>query len=157
SSRTDGERVVLEVLDTGPGIPEADLPRLFEVGFTTKPVGKGSGVGLAVSRSIIAAFGGTLDAGNRPGGGAGCRIALSGTGSAPAVRPTPAPREAPTPRRILVVDDEPTLVRTLALLLSDHDVVACTTVGEALEFCVRDDFDLVLCDLMMPNGGGMGL
>jgi C4-dicarboxylate-specific signal transduction histidine kinase len=56
--------------DNGPGIPESVLPRLFEPFFTTKPPGKGTGLGLCISREFIERFGGSLRAENIPGGGA---------------------------------------------------------------------------------------
>jgi PAS domain S-box-containing protein len=157
ASRLDGQRVILEVADTGSGIPAGDMARLFDVGFTTKAVGKGNGVGLSVSRSIIASLGGTIEAENRAGGGAVFRIGLSATEEAPVSRPAPARPRAPHRRRVLIVDDEPNLARTLALLLSSHGVAISSTIAEAFDLCAREDFDFVICDLMMPNGGGMEL
>jgi C4-dicarboxylate-specific signal transduction histidine kinase len=61
---------VLHVDDTGPGLPEAVLQRLFEPFFTTKGPGKGTGLGLALSREYLAGFGATVRAANRPAGGA---------------------------------------------------------------------------------------
>ena len=63
--------VRIDIVDSGPGIPNEVRPRLFEPFFTTKPGGKGTGLGLAVSQSLVRAMGGTLEAGNAPGGG-GC-------------------------------------------------------------------------------------
>ncbi len=71
-----GSTVVLTVADSGPGIPADVLPRLFEPFFTTKGAGKGTGLGLAVSRHLISSAGGTLEAGNRPEGGAIFTITL---------------------------------------------------------------------------------
>ncbi len=67
-------RVVVEVRDTGPGIPVEHLPRLFEPFFTTKA--GGTGLGLAISAGIAREAGGTLVADNRPGGGAVFRLEL---------------------------------------------------------------------------------
>ncbi len=150
-------KVVVEVSDTGPGIPAADLSRLFDVGFTTKPVGRGTGLGLAIVRSIVTSFAGTVEAVTRASGGATFRIVLP-----PAEASVSQPSEPPAKalrarRRILVVDDEPLVARTLALLLSGHDVTVCTTIAEAFDICAREDVDVILCDLMMPNGGGMEL
>jgi signal transduction histidine kinase len=64
----------IEIADSGPGIPAAALPHLFEAFFTTKP--KGTGLGLVVARSIVEELGGTLEAANQPGGGAVFRITL---------------------------------------------------------------------------------
>ncbi|PZR11402.1 MAG: two-component sensor histidine kinase [Archangium gephyra] len=64
--------------DRGPGLPDAVKARLFEPFFTTKPAGKGTGLGLAVSRHLLSQFDGSLDAGDRPGGGARFTIRLAG-------------------------------------------------------------------------------
>ena len=66
----DQRRVRIAVRDHGPGIPEAVLPHLFEPFYTTKPVGEGLGLGLAISLAIIESFGGQLEARNAEGGGA---------------------------------------------------------------------------------------
>jgi two-component system sensor histidine kinase HupT/HoxJ len=68
--RVEGESAVVELRDSGPGIPPADLGRIFEPFFTTKPVGHGTGLGLAISYSIVERHGGTLAAANAPAGGA---------------------------------------------------------------------------------------
>jgi two-component system, NtrC family, sensor kinase len=60
----------ITVDDQGPGIAAEVLPRLFELFFTTKPAGQGTGLGLAMSRHLLTQFGATLTAENRPGGGA---------------------------------------------------------------------------------------
>jgi len=62
--------VAIEILDTGPGIPENALGKIFEPFFTTKPTGKGSGLGLTVTKTIIDLHGGEIEIGNRPEGGA---------------------------------------------------------------------------------------
>jgi C4-dicarboxylate-specific signal transduction histidine kinase len=63
-------RVLIRVRDTGTGISEAASPHLFEPFFTTKQAGKGLGLGLVISAALVGEFGGTLKAGNVPGGGA---------------------------------------------------------------------------------------
>ena len=60
STRLDGKNVVLEVSDTGKGIPEANLGRMFDPFFTTKPVGKGTGLGLSICYGIIKKLGGDI-------------------------------------------------------------------------------------------------
>jgi len=74
--RRDGPRIVVEVLDSGAGIPPEALPRLFEPFFTTKSGGKGTGLGLAVSQRLIQAMGGEISAANVEGGGARFTVVL---------------------------------------------------------------------------------
>jgi histidine kinase len=73
---TAGDRVVVEVGDSGPGIPAHVLPRLFESFFTTKPKGKGTGLGLSISSEIMNEMKGTIVAENRPQGGALFRLSF---------------------------------------------------------------------------------
>lgn len=70
SARCEGERIVIQVRDRGPGLSEEARVRLFEPFFTTKEAGSGLGLGLAISAGIVADFGGSLSASNHPEGGA---------------------------------------------------------------------------------------
>jgi C4-dicarboxylate-specific signal transduction histidine kinase len=65
-----GKRVMLEVLDNGPGVSPSDEPKLFQPFFTTKPVGKGTGLGLSVSYGIIDSYGGSIGYRTNQWGGA---------------------------------------------------------------------------------------
>ena len=62
--------VLLEILDTGPGIPPEHLDRIWDPFFTTKPTGKGTGLGLSIAQRVVTRHGGTIHAENRPGSGA---------------------------------------------------------------------------------------
>ena len=73
---TDGREVVVEVNDTGEGIPEADLPRIFDPFFTTKDVGRGTGLGLAVSYGIVQEHGGSIRATSAHGQGSRFEVRL---------------------------------------------------------------------------------
>jgi signal transduction histidine kinase len=77
-------RVAIDVEDTGPGFDDAVLERIFEPFFTTKDPGEGTGLGLAVARSIVEEHGGTIEADNRAGGGARFRIRLPAAQGEPA-------------------------------------------------------------------------
>jgi signal transduction histidine kinase len=74
SARTDGDRVVVDVADTGPGIPPGFEQKIFDALFTTKA--RGIGLGLAVSRSLAEANHGRLDVASRPGAGARFTLTL---------------------------------------------------------------------------------
>jgi signal transduction histidine kinase len=71
-----GPNLVLEIIDTGIGIAAADLPRVMETFFTTKPPGKGTGLGLPICRRIVEALGGTIAIESEPGNGTTVRIEL---------------------------------------------------------------------------------
>jgi len=86
----EGGWVTLSIADTGPGIPEAVLPRLFEPFFTTKPTGQGTGLGLSLCQGIMQSLGGELTAGNGPQGAEfrlRMRIATAAMPMAQAVQP----------------------------------------------------------------------
>ncbi len=76
SSHADGDHAVITVADNGPGMQPAILARVFEEFFTTKPPGKGTGIGLAVSKSLIEAAGGTIEIASEPGAGTTVTIKL---------------------------------------------------------------------------------
>src|SRR4030095_13711766 len=106
-----GPAVVLEVADTGPGIPPALQARLFEPFFTTKPPGVGTGLGLPLCRGIIEEHGGSISVESQPGQGTVFRVVLprpaeAGTGRPPG-SPDPPPAVTSIAKTILVVDDEP--------------------------------------------------
>lgn len=81
ASRADRGRIVVEFADTGPGLTPEVMSHLYDPFFTTKPKGKGTGLGMYVSRDIMARLGGDLTAGNRPGGGAVFAVHLPVTAS----------------------------------------------------------------------------
>jgi PAS domain S-box-containing protein len=161
STRLEDSRVIIEVADTGPGILPERVGRIFDAFYTTKEVGAGIGLGLAISQRIIADMGGRLTVRSIPGEGATFCVALPVADVAAEVAATEvAAAPATGPRgRILLVDDEVLLLRLLTRVLSkEHEVVALSAAKEALARCVAGEtFDLILCDLMMPEMTGMEL
>jgi PAS domain S-box-containing protein len=153
-------QVVVEVADTGCGIPEEDRKRIFDPFFTTKPVGVGTGLGLAICHGIVTALGGEIGVESTPGRGSTFRVTLpAATVRALVSEPKPVVRRATRRGRILVVDDEPLFCRTLVRMLAvDHDVVALGDPAEALRRVTAGErFDLMLTDLIMPEMTGMEL
>jgi signal transduction histidine kinase/CheY-like chemotaxis protein len=164
SARTgpDGGAVV-EVRDTGAGIGPEVAARLFDPFFTTRPVGAGTGLGLTISRNIVEALGGRIEAEGAPGAGACFRVHLPAAppDARPAPRlPAPRPAAAPAARlRVLVIDDEPALRAAVRRSLAGaHEVEAIASAGDAIRRArAGERWDAILCDLMMPDATGMDL
>ena len=76
-----GNELVLNVDDSGPGIPADAMERLFEPFFTTKDPGKGTGLGLAISQSIVASFGGSIQVRSQVGEGTSVMLKLLASAS----------------------------------------------------------------------------
>ncbi len=160
SLRREGGHVIAEVSDTGPGIPPHVAARIFEPFFTTKPVGVGTGLGLPICRSIIAAHGGTIGVIPRPGTGATFRITLPASEAQPATRLVSSrPPPSPGPRGRLLVIDDVAVGNTLRLVLErEHDVRLVRSAEEALTLLAEDSrFDAIVCDLLMPGMTGIDL
>lgn len=149
--------VVVEVRDSGLGVPEDIRSRIFDPFFTTRPVGEGTGLGLAISHSIISRLGGRLTLLETESGAAFVAVLKAAEEVPIAVR---APRSAtdsdPAPgARVLVVDDEPRLRRSMRRALVGHEVALAADGEQALEELANGPFDLILCDVMMPGVDGI--
>lgn len=146
----------VSVRDTGIGIPDELLARVKDPFFTTKPVGVGTGLGLSVCENLVAKLGGVLTLASEVGVGTTVTFTLPAAPTdAPVVTSLPIP--VITERlRILVVDDEPAARRALERALRDHEVVTAAGGQAALTLLADDDrFDLILCDVMMPEVDGV--
>jgi len=158
----DGQ-VVVEVHDTGSGIPTERLERVFEPFFTTKEPGVGTGLGLSICRSIITGLGGRLEMESQVGRGSVFRVLLPAAATVqptPPREPRPEPPRGPARRgRILIVDDEPLVSSAIRRALQrEHEVMMLTSAREALSRLTGGErFDVILCDLMMPEMSGMEL
>jgi signal transduction histidine kinase/FixJ family two-component response regulator len=179
TKRIDGHRVALEVHDDGPGIPEAIRARIFDPFFTTKPAGIGTGLGLSIVLGIVREHGGQVRVASPPEGGAiftlefpaaaeeSRLLPLPATGpgrkteylrvrQAQVPRPAGALRSAAAKRRVLVVEDEPTVARLIGDVLEDDgfrvDLLLDGRV--ALKRAASENYDLVICDMKMPRLNG---
>jgi two-component system NtrC family sensor kinase len=146
-------RVVVE--DDGVGMSEEELRHVFEPFHGSKAPGQGTGLGLAVARSLAEGMQGTLRFESRVGVGSRALLELAGA-EPPGVREeterTPLPDERPL---VLVIDDDEQVLRSMARLLGRrYDVMTASGVKEGLAAVEAQPFDMVLCDVMMPGGGG---
>ncbi len=160
TARVTGHSVVLQVQDTGSGISPEVLDHIFDPFFTTKKVGEGMGLGLSICHEIITSFGGTIDVRSAPGEGTLFRLSLlitTETASKALEDPLPAEDlDQNKHARILVVDDEPMMRRSLQRTLSGFDVALASSGREAIQlFGEPDRFDVVVCDVMMGDLTGL--
>jgi two-component system NtrC family sensor kinase len=156
---------VIEVMvaDTGVGIADSDLKKIFNPFYTTKPVGQGTGLGLSICFGIVKEHDGQIWAESQRGAGTRVYVTLPIRTQAVTVDTLPplppAADEAEQSYHILVVDDEEPVARLLTRLLRDlgHRSVAVTSGAAALEAIAAVTFDLVLTDVKMPGMSGFEL
>lgn len=159
-AEAEGEKVLLsiDVVDTGPGIPEASLERLFtpfeQLSDTVVRQHGGSGLGLVISRELARLMGGDLSASSPAGKGA--RFTMTATLEA-AEAPATSPEAPPiADLRVLVVDDHVVNRRAIELVLQPFGVRAtlAESAEEALTLLGSEVFDVVLMDVYMPGLDG---
>jgi CheY-like chemotaxis protein len=157
-----GPHVCLTVADTGPGMDQGIIARIFDPYFTTKEEGKGTGLGLAVVHGIVQSHGGHISVYSDPGKGTEFKVYL------PVIKPqeTEQNLEADLPiqkgnERILLVDDQDVIVQMERQMIErlGYHVTARTSSTDALEaFRTQPNkFDLVITDMTMPNMMGAKL
>jgi CheY-like chemotaxis protein/anti-sigma regulatory factor (Ser/Thr protein kinase) len=157
-TRNEGDRVCIAISDTGAGIPPEHCARIFDPFFTTKPVGVGTGLGLSICEGIVTSLGGEITVQSEVGKGTTFRVSLPAghvREEPPAVR---APQPARGPRgRVLVIDDDPLLLKVVAATLTRHHQVTALTDARAAIARIESGeiYDVILCDLMMPQVSGM--
>jgi signal transduction histidine kinase len=154
------DRVAIEFHDTGAGIPPDVLPHIFDAFFTTKAAAIGTGLGLAICHRIVAGHDGEISVKSRTGSGTVFRIVLRAANREVAELPAALLEIRPARAgRVLVVDDEQMLCNAIERILgADHHVTTVTSARDALSRLGGGErFDLILCDLMMPEMTGMDL
>lgn len=147
-----GEFAVLEVMDTGAGMPAEVLTHAFEPFFTTKGVGQGSGLGLAQVYGAARQAGGVATIESDVGCGAVVRMFLR-TAEIEADAEPAAPAHGARPERVLLVEDDVLVgVVTESLLLdAGYEVIRAGDAVEALTALRRGEFDILLTDVRMPG------
>jgi signal transduction histidine kinase/ActR/RegA family two-component response regulator len=156
-AETEGE-VEVVVTDTGVGISEDHLPKVFEPFFTTKPAGEGTGLGLSICHRLIHAMGGRIQVTSEEGHGSRFSVFLA---IAPSKLDADAPLSEAAPGthrrlRLLVVDDEVLVARAVRRVFDKEFRVDVALDGQvALEKLRKADYDVVLCDVMMPGISGL--
>ncbi|MCA9570296.1 MAG: response regulator, partial [Myxococcales bacterium] len=175
-----GDRVRVEVDDSGPGVAPEDIPRLFRI-FAQLDSGdarqaEGTGLGLALTRELVEGMGGAVGVERSPDGGARFWLEVPADASVTASRDVllhtsswalPAQREAAvvadprntSGRTVLLVDDLPDMRTVLAGMLADvgHRVLQASGGEEALEIATETPPDLLISDWMMPGMSGLEL
>ena len=152
-----GEYVMLTVKDTGHGIPSEFIERIFDPYFTTKDVGKGTGMGLAVVHGIVDSHGGTIQVESYPGNGTTFKILFPATTEEESVEEpkTELPRGT---ERILFIDDEESIAVLGGAILErlGYQVQTETDPRKAMEVFASNprQFDLVITDMAMPGMTG---
>lgn len=156
-----GDYVVIEVEDTGTGIPPDKLPHIFEPFFTTKKQGEGTGLGLSTVYGIIKQTGGFVFVDSTPGQGTKFTIYLPVNETLDVETPAPAPAQTQDLSgrgRVLLVEDEAPVraFAARALTLRGYSVTEAASGEEALEILSHKgaEFDVFVSDVVMPGKDG---
>jgi PAS domain S-box-containing protein len=160
-------RVSFEILDSGPGISQEIIPRIFDPFFSTKPSGAGTGLGLSITCGIVKEHGGEISVQSQLGHGAKFTVELpaaaheAATASAPPANRNSASAAIRTGRaeRVLVVEDEPTVAHLIADVLGEdgHKVEIVLDGRDGLDRAAAGNYGLIICDLRMPHLDGRGI
>ncbi len=160
----EGNYIVLAVEDNGTGMSEDVRARVFEPFFTTKPAGEGSGLGLALVRGIVHDHGGAMELNSQEGSGTlvSCMFPVAdGLAEESVVAAVVTDAGEPSARRILLVDDEPSLTVAGERRLKGmgYQATGVTSPEQALELIsdAESGYDLLITDLTMPGMTGIEL
>jgi PAS domain S-box-containing protein len=165
--KTPQGRVSFEILDSGPGIPQEIIPRIFDPFFSTKPSGAGTGLGLSITCGIVKEHGGEIVVQSQLGHGAKFTVELPAAAhEAPPLSAPPANRSVTAVstrlargERMLVVEDEPTVAHLIADVLGEdgHKVEIVLDGRDGLDRAAAGNYALIICDLRMPHLDGRAI
>lgn len=155
------DKVVFQVEDQGKGIPPEILPRVLEPFFTTKPRGRGTGLGLTSAFRTVEAHGGQLDIWSEVNKGTRVTISLPavvGLPTAPA-QLSPSPGGKRSQALVLLVDDEPAILEGLGegLAGEGYQVQAFASAEGAWQWAQEHQPDVVVLDVLLPGMDGLEL
>ena len=150
------DAVEIAVEDDGEGMPPEVLEKAFEPFYTTKEVGRGTGLGLSQVYGFARAAGGTVEIASEPGKGTRVAMLLPRCTAQPAAEAAPVEHSAAVPlqgKRILLVEDDPSLNDLVSEMLEEHgsQVLRATNGAEALTLFERNAVDAALSDMVMPG------
>ncbi|MEH6518941.1 MAG: hybrid sensor histidine kinase/response regulator [Halioglobus sp.] len=160
SARSDAEdhRVCISVIDNGPGIAPEIREKVFKPFFTTKPLDRGTGLGLSFCRSVVQAHGGKISLRDVEPHGTEVVVEVPGTTSAASIEPvrTQSGRTSTT-AHVLVVDDEESLAASISdvLIRYGHTAVTAFSAEQAMGVLRSENFDTIIADIHMPGTNGM--
>ncbi|MEM9191536.1 MAG: ATP-binding protein [Myxococcota bacterium] len=156
AAQKEGGWVVVEVEDNGEGIPDAVRERVFDPFFTTKRIGVGTGLGLTICRRIVEGLGGAMSIDSEDGQGTtvGVRFPVADVTEVAPEEAAPLDESARV-ARVLIVDDDARVARALARMLRPNRCDVVLDGQEAIQQAQREEYDVIFCDLMMPDTTGM--
>lgn len=149
--------IELRVSDNGPGIPKDIRDSIFDPFFTTKKVGEGTGMGLSLVHGIVIAHGGNIVLLDKADKGSHFLVTIPHTGNIPILGEADTEKVVKVPsKRVLIVDDEPDVLASLAdiLELQGHSVCAVGSASVVLDKLQTESFDCILSDIRMPDMDG---
>jgi PAS domain S-box-containing protein len=155
-----GPYVLLSVSDNGLGMDRATRDRIFEPFFSTKAVGKGTGLGLATAYGVVHQAGGQIWVYSEPGQGSTFKLFFPRVEATGADQPVDASTAVVGVGRVLFVEDDPSIREVIAELLGRGgcQVRAASNGAEALEAAAREGpFDVLVTDVVMPGISGIRL
>jgi two-component system cell cycle sensor histidine kinase/response regulator CckA len=157
----DTGHVAVRIRDTGTGIPADRISKIFDPFYTTKAVGVGTGLGLFICRNITEALGGHIEVESEVGRGSTFSVLFPYSVRRQTPRILPSSRPPPQlarSLRVLVVDDDVFVARSIRRLLRpQHEVTLAMSGRQALNLLRDTNYDVVFCDVMMPEMTGMEL
>ncbi|MCA8922978.1 MAG: response regulator [Planctomycetes bacterium] len=159
-TRRDGEQLVFELRDSGPGIAPDVMRRAFEPFYTTKEAGRGTGLGLSTVKDLVQLAAGEVALISAPEGGTLARLRLPVLDLRPEDDPPDVePLRSASGARVLLVDDHDALRQSLSYALAMHGyrVTAARDLREARARLAAEQPDALVLDVLLPDGQGVEL